>query len=1163
MGVLGESERATVWVSNISQTVVAKDLLDFLESQLGRDSVFALEIQTDRNNWKSRGVGRVQFASLDHKSKALDRSLNNRLIFKSRNLRISETYPDSSGRPVAKHVVDIISRPVEAKYRVEGSVLHVGFMREEERLCVLESWEGVRGWLMPERNRVEFWVSKNEEKEACCYKMEVLFEDVLEAVGCCSDGDGGGGGGKFNGVLLKLKYGPRIYQKISGPNIASKFRSDRYHISKENFDYIWVRTTDFSALKSIGQSTSFFWEIDEGSLTPDIFTSFPFYREDKIDLILEDAEEFCSTPEIVPLVKCIPGSDLAYEVLFQLNSLVHTQKISLAAANAQLIEILISLATETALGILQKLHKLNSICYDPVSFIKMQLHVMGRNNKSIPLSSHKRLMDHNIMSCYRALVTPSKIYCLGPELETSNYVVKNFATFASDFMRVTFVEEDWSKLPVNAVSTSIQQGIFAKPYRTNIYKRILSILRDGITIGDKKYEFLAFSASQLRSNSVWMFASNDKLSAADIREWMGCFNKIRSVSKCAARMGQLFSSSRQTLVVPLQDVEIIPDVEVTCDGITYCFSDGIGKISQSFARQVAQKCGLSHTPSAFQIRYGGYKGVIAVDRNSYRKLSLRGSMHKFESKNRMLNVTKWSESMPCFLNREIISLLSTLRIKDEVFESMQLEQLCLIGKMMSNREAALDVLQSLCGADSKNILVKMLLQGYEPNVEPYLSMMLQSHYENQLSDLKSRCRIYVPKGRLLIGCLDETGILDYGQVYIRITMTKDELECKGQSFFHRVDEKTSIVTGKVLVTKNPCLHPGDIRVLDAVYQVELEEKGLVDCILFPQKGKRPHPNECSGGDLDGDIFFISWDKDLIPYETEPPMDYAGGRPRIMDHDVTLEEIRQFFVDYMINDTLGAISTAHLVHADRDPDKARSAKCLHLATLHSMAVDFAKTGAPAEMPLALRPKEFPDFMERVEKDTYKSLGVLGKLYRATRDSIKQTRSNFVWSKEIAEASYDHDLEVNGFEAFLELAEHHKDLYAENISALMNYYRAETEDEILTGNLRNKPGYLQRDNIKYRDVKDRILVSLKKAQKEAKEWFESSSCNASEQQKLASAWYHVTYHPSYCRESIKFMSFPWIVGDILLNVKSANSRKVCTGTTTTNNETLAVLSSVDNL
>jgi RNA-dependent RNA polymerase len=204
------------------------------------------------------------------------------------------------------------------------------------------------------------------------------------------------------------------------------------------------------------------------------------------------------------------------------------------------------------------------------------------------------------------------------------------------------------------------------------------------------------------------------------------------VSKCAARMGQLFSSSMQTLVVPLQDVEVIPDVEITDDGITYCFSDGIGKISQSFARQIAQKCGLNHTPSAFQIRYGGYKGVMwlltVIPTGS--SLCVVACIN-LNQKNRMLNVTKWSESMPCFLNREIISLLSTLRIKDEVFESMQQKQLCLLGQiMMTNRGAALGVLQSLCGADSKNILVKMLLQGYEPNVEPYLSMMLQSHYES-------------------------------------------------------------------------------------------------------------------------------------------------------------------------------------------------------------------------------------------------------------------------------------------------------------------------------------------------------------------------------------------------------------------------------------------------
>ena len=58
-------------------------------------------------------------------------------------------------------------------------------------------------------------------------------------------------------------------------------------------------------------------------------------------------------------------------------------------------------------------------------------------------------------------------------------------------------------------------------------------------------------------------------------------------------MGQLFSSSKQTLEVHGRDVEIIPDIKVIFDDIDYCFSDGIGKISESFGWVVAQKCGLN------------------------------------------------------------------------------------------------------------------------------------------------------------------------------------------------------------------------------------------------------------------------------------------------------------------------------------------------------------------------------------------------------------------------------------------------------------------------------------------------------------------------------------------------------------------------------------------
>ena len=116
---------------------------------------------------------------------------------------------------------------------------------------------------------------------------------------------------------------------------------------KENFDFLWVRTTDFSRIKSIGQSTSFYWEFNAGLSVLDMFTCFPCFREDMKSPSLKGGEEFSSAYEIVPLVKCPSDSKLAYEILFQLNSFVHTQKISIASVDTDMIDILSVLPVET------------------------------------------------------------------------------------------------------------------------------------------------------------------------------------------------------------------------------------------------------------------------------------------------------------------------------------------------------------------------------------------------------------------------------------------------------------------------------------------------------------------------------------------------------------------------------------------------------------------------------------------------------------------------------------------------------------------------------------------------------------------------------------------------------------------------------------------------
>ena len=77
-----------------------------------------------------------------------------------------------------------------------------------------------------------------------------------------------------------------------------------------------------------------------------------------------------------------------------------------------------------------------------------------------------------------------------------------------------------------------------------VYERIKNILINGINVCDRNYQFLAFSSSQLREHSCWMFAAPDNITTADsIRDWMGDFKNVHPVAKYAARVSRMKYSS--------------------------------------------------------------------------------------------------------------------------------------------------------------------------------------------------------------------------------------------------------------------------------------------------------------------------------------------------------------------------------------------------------------------------------------------------------------------------------------------------------------------------------------------------------------------------------------------------------------------------------------------
>ncbi|KAK3144455.1 hypothetical protein QOZ80_4AG0313310 [Eleusine coracana subsp. coracana] len=192
-------------------------------------------------------------------------------------------------------------------------------------------------------------------------------------------------------------------------------------------------------------------------------------------------------------------------------------------------------------------------------------------------------------------------------------------------------------------------------------------------------------------------------------------------------------------------------------------------------------------------------------------------------------------------------------------------------------------------------------------------------------------------------------------------------------------------------------------------------------------------------------------------------------------------------------------------------KAESAPCIELAKLFSVAVDFPKTGVPALIPHELHVKEYPDFMEKLDKPTYISKGVLGKL---------------------------------GYEDYIMEAFECKEEYDFKLRSLMGHYGIKSEAEIVSGCILKMSKIFTKSS----DA-DAIRVAVRSLSKEARSWFSEMSSDYGHDavDAMASAWYHVTYHPDYwgsCNgglDRLHLISFPWCVYDRLLTIKQRRKLK----------------------
>lgn len=514
----------------------------------------------------------------------------------------------------------------------------------------------------------------------------------------------------------------------------------------------------------------------------------------------------------------------------------------------------------------------------------------------------------------KASITPTTIRFDSPTVETSNRVVRKYSQLQDRFLRVQFVEES----ELNRAGRNRQNNV-------KVWERIERALFRGIRIGGRHYQFLAFGSSQLRQSSAYFFCPTDHVSCDDIRAWMGQLDHIKTVAKYAARLGQCFSTTRDVKGIWQPNIKQIDDIER--DG--QCFTDGVGKISGFLSGFIIDEMTLDvfEHPTAFQFRMGGCKGVLAVWPQAEKmEVHVRPSQAKFKSNFQGLEIVRCAAFSTATLNRQTITILESLGVPQEVFMKLLKDHIHSFENAATDNSVAIDLLTKFVDENQSSlVLAELLKAGFKTDqtVEPFTLNLLNLWISWSFRLLREKARISVPNSAFVLGCVDETGTLRGHSKDTEGSPNKD-IQKLPQIFLQYTNPKypmeTNIVKGLCIVGRNPSLHPGDIRVVQAVDNPNLRH--LKDVVVFPSKGDRPVPAMLSGGDLDGDDFFIIWDPDLLPKEWNyKPMDYSAPPSRELDRDVSVDDMRKFFVNYMKNDVLALIATAHLGFADEHGPKS--------------------------------------------------------------------------------------------------------------------------------------------------------------------------------------------------------------------------------------------------
>lgn len=326
---------------------------------------------------------------------------------------------------------------------------------------------------------------------------------------------------------------------------------------------------------------------------------------------------------------------------------------------------------------------------------------------------------------------------------------------------------------------------------------------------------------------------------------------------------------------------------------TYVMTDGAGRMSLALAREIVLKLELSFIPSAFQGRFGEAKGLWIVDRSEDIEnewIELYGEQCKWKwgeeisneydhKSHRTFEVLRYSAPLKTAdLNTQLLPILVHQAVDKDRMKFVILDALKMgLDQSLKELTTALtsprefrswfqltnssiqdriknDAVQWRGGLPAKHDdrLSMLLDAGFDPRESQYVMDLAKGALIMRCDELNERLNITIPKSTKVYMVPDFWGVLGPNEVHLEFSSFVDNES--GLS-------DTQLENQDVLVARNPAHYPSDIQRVTAVSKHELRH--LKDVIVFSTRGYPSLAEKLSGGDYDGDIAWVCWDRAIV------------------------------------------------------------------------------------------------------------------------------------------------------------------------------------------------------------------------------------------------------------------------------------------------------------